>query len=59
MAAVHILIFGEMVGFKIVPFTATHVKMNNFFFYYFHGAMKKKKKKKKKKNQPIRTRQFA
>ena len=40
MAAVHILIFGEMAGFKIVPFIATHVKMKNFF----HGAMKKKKK---------------
>ena len=38
MAAVHILIFGEMAGFKIVPFIVTHVKMKNFF----HGAMKKK-----------------
>ena len=37
MAAVHILIFGEMAGFKIVLFIATHVKMKNFF----HGAMKK------------------
>ena len=37
MAAVHILIFGEMAGFKIVPFIATHVKMKKFF----HGAMKK------------------
>ena len=27
MAAVHILIFCEMAGFKIVPFIATHVKM--------------------------------
>ena len=27
MAAVHILIFGEMAGFKTVPFIATHVKM--------------------------------
>ena len=27
MAAVHILIFGEMAGFKIVPFIPTHVKM--------------------------------
>ena len=36
MAAVHILIFGEMAGFKIVPFIATHVKM-----IFFHGAMKK------------------
>ena len=35
MAAVHILIFSEMVGFKIVPFIATHVKMKMFF----HGAM--------------------
>ena len=35
MAAVHILTFGAMVGFRIVPFIATHVKM---------------KKKKKKKN---------
>ena len=33
----HILIFGETVGFKIVPFKATHVKMKRFF----HGAMKK------------------
>ena len=31
MAAVHILIFGEVDGFKIVPFIATHVKMNFFF----------------------------
>ena len=37
MAAVYILIFGEMAGFKIVPFIATHVKMKIFF----HGAMKK------------------
>ena len=34
MAAVHILIFGEMAGFKIVPFIAMHVKMKIFF----HGA---------------------
>ena len=54
MAAVHILIFGEMAGFKIVPYKVTRVKM-----IFFHGAMKKKKKKKKKKNQPIKTRQFA
>ena len=27
MATVHILIFGEMAGFKIVPFIAPHVKM--------------------------------
>ena len=26
MAAVHILILGEMAGFKTVPFIATHVK---------------------------------
>ena len=26
MAAVHILIFGEMAGFKLVPYIATHVK---------------------------------
>ena len=42
MAAVHILIFGEMAEFKIVLFIATHVKMKHFF----HGAMKKKRKKK-------------
>ena len=41
MAAVHILIFGEMVGFKIVRYIATHMKMK----FLFHGAMKKKKKK--------------
>ena len=35
MAAVHILSLGEVAGFKIVPFIATHVKMKNFF----HGAM--------------------
>ena len=35
MAAVHSFIFGETPGFKIVPFKATHVKMNIFF----HGAM--------------------
>ena len=48
MAAIHILIFGEMAGFKIVPFIPMHVLMKNFF----HGAMKKK-------FQPIRTFQFA
>ena len=37
MAAVHILIFGEMAGFKIVSFIATHVKMKK----KIHGAMKK------------------
>ena len=26
MAALHILIFGEMAGFEIVPYIATHVK---------------------------------
>ena len=26
MAAVHILIVGEMAGFQIVPYIATHVK---------------------------------
>ena len=36
MAAVHILIFGEMAGFKTVPFIATHMKMKK----NFHGAMK-------------------
>ena len=36
MAAVQILIFGEVAGFKIVPFIATHVKMN---FFFFHGVM--------------------
>ena len=34
MAAVHILIFGEMAGFKIVPFIATRVKMIFFFFFF-------------------------
>ena len=48
MVAVHILIFGEMAGFKIFPFIATHVEMKNFF----HGAMKKN-------FQPIKIRQFA
>ena len=48
MAAVHILIFGEMTGFKIVPFIAKHVKMKK----KFHGAMKKK-------FQPVKTGQFA
>ena len=31
MAAVQILIFGEMAGFKIVPFIATHMKMKKIF----------------------------
>ena len=48
MAAVHILIFTEMAGFKIVPFIASHLKMKK----KFHGTMKKKFK-------PFRTRQFA
>ena len=26
MAAIHILTFGEMAGFKIVPYMATHMK---------------------------------
>ena len=26
MASVHMLIFGEMAGFKIVPYIATHVE---------------------------------
>ena len=37
MVAIHILIFGEMAGFKIVPLIETHMKMKIFF----HGAMKK------------------
>ena len=40
MAAVHILIFGGMAGFKIVPFIATHVKMKKKKKKN-HGAMKK------------------
>ena len=47
MAAVHILIFGEMAGFKIVSFIATHVKM----IFFFHGAMKKNSANQ---NSPIR-----
>ena len=39
MAAVHILIFGEMAGFIIVPFIPTHVKMKKI--KKIHGAMKK------------------
>ena len=53
MAAVHILIFGEMAGFKIVLFIVTHVKI------IFFSRRYEKKKKKKKNDQPIRTRQFA
>ena len=34
MAAVYILIFGEMAGFKIVPFIPTHVKMIFFSWSY-------------------------
>ena len=48
MATVQILIFGEVAGFKIVPFKATHVKMK----ILFHGVMKKN-------FEPIKTRQFA
>ena len=48
MAAVHILILGEMGGFKIVLFIAMHMKMKKIF----HEAMKKF-------FQPIRTLQFA
>ena len=51
MAAIHVLIFGEMEGFKIVPFIATHVKMKKKK-KKIHGAMKIF-------FQPIRTRQFA
>ena len=40
MAAVHMLIVGEMAGFKIVPFTATHVKIKKK--KKIHGAMKNK-----------------
>ena len=35
MVAVHTLIFGEMAGFKIVPFIATHMKMNFFFSWSY------------------------
>ena len=50
MAAVHILIFGEMAGFKIVPFIATHVKKKK----KKHGALEKKNKKKPaNQNSPI------
>ena len=34
MAAVLILIFGEVAGFEIVPFIATHVKMIFFSWSY-------------------------
>ena len=37
-ADIQILIFGEVAGFKIVTFIATHVKMK----FFFHGVMKKK-----------------
>ena len=46
MAAVHILIFGEMAGFRIVPFIAAHVKMDFFFFFFLSWNYEKKKKKK-------------
>ena len=39
MAAVNIFIFGEMAGFKIAPFIATHVKMKKK--KKNHGAMNK------------------
>ena len=38
MAAVQILTFGKVAGFKIVPFIATHMKMK----FFIHGVMKKK-----------------
>ena len=64
MAAVHILNFGEMAGFKIVPFIASHVKKKKKKNSWNYEKKKKKKHswnygKKKKKNQPIRTRQFC
>ena len=34
MVAVHILIFGEMAAFKIVPFMAPHVKTKTFLWSY-------------------------
>ena len=39
MTAVHILIFGEMAGFKIVPFIATHMKMNFFFSWSYQNSL--------------------
>ena len=45
MAAVHILIFGKMVGFKIVPFIATHGKMEKKKKKSCSYEKKKKKKK--------------
>ena len=50
MAAVHILIFDEVAGFKIVTFIASHVKMKKK--KKIHGATKNF-------FQPIKTRQFA
>ena len=41
MTAVHILIFVEMAGFKIVPFIAMHVKKK------IYRSINKKKKEKK------------
>ena len=35
MVPVYVLIFGEMAGFKIVPFITTHAKMKK----NFHGAI--------------------
>ena len=54
MAAVHIFIFGEMAGFKIVPFIATHVKMKKKKILSYKEKKKKKKKKKSaNQNSPI------
>ena len=43
MTAVYVLIFGEIAGFKIVPFIARHVKIKKK--KKNHRAIKKKKKK--------------
>ena len=48
MAAVHILIFGEMAGFKIVPFIAMHVKINEEIFSWSY-----EKKNSANQNSPI------
>ena len=53
MAAVHILIFGEMAGFKIIPFIATHVKMIFFFFFFFFFSWSYEKKFSANQNSPI------
>ena len=47
MAAVHILIFGEMAGFKIVHFIAMHVKMKKDF------SLSYEKKNSANQNSPI------